>query len=99
MIKIEIKSTDIEPFSGISKTTGKPFAIRNQEAYAYTFDKNGVLRPYPELIKLSLEDNQLPYPIGFYQMAPQTVFVDKFQRLAIGRPSLLPAQIPQRSAA
>lgn len=99
MIKIEIKSTDIETFSGVSKTTGKPFNIRNQMAYAYTFDKNGSPRPYPELIKISLEDNQLPFAVGFYQMAPQSVFVDKFQRLALGRPSLIQIQQPQRAAA
>lgn len=99
MIKIEVKSTEIESFSGTSKSTGKPFTIRNQMAYAFLLDKAGNARPYPELIKLSLEDNQLPFPVGFYQLAPQSVFVDKFDRLALGRPSLLPMQISQARAA
>jgi hypothetical protein len=89
MIRIEIKSTDIFPFSGISKATGKPFSIRNQEAYAYTFDDHGNPRPYPELVKISLDEQQLPFPVGFYILKPESVFVDKFQRLALGRPSLV----------
>jgi hypothetical protein len=92
MIKIEIKSTEIFPFSGISQKTGKPFSIRNQEAYAYTFDEHGNPRPYPELVKISLDDQQLPHPVGFYILKPESVFVDKFQRLAIGRPSLVAVQ-------
>lgn len=99
MIKIEIKSTDIFPFSGISKATGKPFSIRNQEAYAFTFDEHGQQRPYPELIKISLNENQLPYPVGFYILKPESVFVDKFQRLALGRPSLVAVQSNVQRAA
>jgi hypothetical protein len=89
MMRIEVKSTDIFPFSGISQKTGKPFSIRNQEAYAFTVDDNGKPRPYPELIKLSLDDNQLAYPVGFYTIQAQSLFVDKFQRLSIGRLSLV----------
>jgi phosphoglycolate phosphatase-like HAD superfamily hydrolase len=92
MIRIEVKSTDIFPFSGISQKTGKPFSIRNQEVYAFTVDDNGNPRPYPEMIKLSLDDNQLPYPVGFYTIKAQSLFVDKFQRLSIGRLFLVAVQ-------
>jgi hypothetical protein len=94
MIRIEIKSTEIFPFSGISQKTGKPFSIRNQEAYAFIVDSHGNSRPYPDMIKISLDEQQLPYPVGFYTLKPESIFVDKFQRLALGRPALVVLQNP-----
>jgi hypothetical protein len=99
MLKVEIKSTDIDSFSGISKKTGQPFAIRSQTAYAHTFDRNGVQFPYPQQIKISLDDDQLPFAVGAYVVAPQCIYVDKFGKLALGRLSLTPVPNQMRQAA
>lgn len=90
MIKIEIKSDKVEAFSGISKKTGKPFSMNNQTGYANLVDANGeVLR---QALKITLSDDQKPYPVGFYTLAPSSLYIDSFSRLVVGRIALMPFQ-------
>lgn len=97
MIKIEIKSATVEEFSGISKKSGKSFTMRNQTGYANLVDRSGeILR---QAVKITLEDNQAPYAPGQYQLAPNSIYVDSFSRLMIGRVVLMPVQSAMRSAA
>jgi hypothetical protein len=99
MIHIEIKTTEIDSFSGNSKKDGKPFSIRSQIAFAHTFDKHGAKFPYPQQIKIQLEDDQLAFPIGNYTIAPQCLYVDKFGGLKMGRLALVPIQASVQRAA
>ena len=91
MIRIEVKSTAVETRNGTSAKTGNPWTIRTQEAYAYTFDSTGKQRPYPERISLQLEDNQLPYAVGNFDLSLASIYVGDFGRLMMGRPLLVPA--------
>ncbi len=97
MIKIEIKTAAVEEFSGISKKSGKPFTMRNQTGYANVVDRTGEL--LRQAVKITLEDGQQPYAPGFYQLAPNSIYVDSFSRLIIGRVVLIPVQSAMRSAA
>jgi hypothetical protein len=107
MIRIEIQSDTVEPFSGISQKTGKPFSMRNQFGYAFLTDAMGQPLPYPTKIKISLGDLQPPYPVGNYTILPASLFVDKYDKLAIGSLSLKslsvtsnkPQVLPQSAAA
>lgn len=90
MIRIEVKSTEVTTRSGTSQRTGQPWTIRSQEGYAYTFDQTGKVRPYPERISLQLDDNQLPFPIGNYDLSLASIYVGDFGRLMMGRPQLTP---------
>ena len=96
MLKIEIKHAVATEISGVSKA-GKPYSIRKQPAWAYTYDQHGRLQEYPERIEINLADGQEPYPVGFYQLAPSSFFVGDFHQLVVGRPVLdklvvIPAQ-------
>lgn len=83
MIKIEIKSTDINTKSGVSGKTGKPYTIREQSGYAHTHDRDGKLFEYPVQMKVSLQDGSQPYAPGFYTLAPESLYTNGFQQLAI----------------
>jgi hypothetical protein len=89
MIRIEVHSTEIREFSGVSKVTGKPFFMRKQEAWAHLYGSNGQMAPFPVRIELTLEDNQQPYPSGEYTLAPPSLYVDRFGGLTVGRPQLI----------
>lgn len=101
-LRVEIKSNLVQEISGTSKA-GKPYHMRKQAAWAYTFDQMGALNPFPERIEFSLADGQEPYQVGNYSLSPASFFVGDFHSLSIGRPVLVPlaaaAAAPQRIAA
>lgn len=83
-IKIEVKSNEIHVKSGTSARTGKPYTIREQEAWAYTADKEGKPHPYPVRIRVQLGDEQDAYPLGDYTISPASFYADRFNSLALG---------------
>lgn len=97
-LRIEIKSPLVQEISGTSKA-GKPYHMRKQAAWAYTYDAMGALNPYPERIEFSLNDNQEPFPIGNYTLSPASFFVGDFHSLSIGRPILEPIVAAQAQRA
>lgn len=100
-IKIEVVSTEVKIKSGIAAKTGKPYTIREQEAYAVTVGRDGQANKYPQLIRINLGDNQPPYLPGNYVVAPESFFVDRFNGLSLGlilRP-IAAAAAPARAAA
>lgn len=88
-LRIEIKSSNIQEISGTSKA-GKPYHMRKQAAWAYTYDPMGSLNPFPERIEFSLADGQEPHAVGNYTLSPAAFYVGDFHSLAIGRPVLEP---------
>lgn len=98
-LKIEVKSTEVETRTGTSPRTGKPYTIRSQVAYAFTLERNGQPRSYPERISLNLEDNDQPYPVGVYYLDDRSVYVGDFGRLMLGRPILTPVKQNLQAAA
>lgn len=95
MIKVEVKSTEVVTKSGVSARTNKPYSIREQVAvYAFLFDRDGRANPYPTRVTISLRDEQEPYPVGLYTLAPESFYVDRFNALSLGlvlRPMAQPA--------
>lgn len=88
-IIIEIKSPTIQEITGTAKS-GKPYHIRKQVGWAYTYDQAGQMNPYPERIEMQVGEGQEAFPVGRYTLAPQSFYVGDFNSLAIGRPVLLP---------
>jgi hypothetical protein len=87
-LRIEVKSNLFQQISGTSKA-GKPYSMRKQAAYAYTYDQMGTPNPYPERIEFNLADGQEPWPIGQYTLSPACFYVaGDFKELSIGRPIL-----------
>lgn len=90
MIRIEVKSAEVFVKSGTSPRTQRAYNIREQEAWASLFGKDGNPQPYPVRIVISIADVATPYPPGQYQLDPACLYVDRFGGLAIARPRLLP---------
>ena len=78
-MKIEAKSSEVKVKSGNAKRTGKPYTIREQEAYLHV--PGGA---YPERCVLNLEEGQEPYAPGIYETANE-LYVGDFGRLAVSR--------------
>jgi Helix-destabilising protein len=97
MLRIEIKSLNIAEQSGIAKS-GKPYSIRKQTGWAYTYDNMGDLNPFPERIEISLADKQAAYPVGQYTLADRTFYVGDYSSLTIGRLILDPISAPLKPA-
>jgi hypothetical protein len=90
MLKISVESTVVDTKSGTSAKTGKPYLIREQEAWMYGYDRDGQPHKHPQRIRLTLDDDQQPYALGAYILDPASVYVDRFNQIAI-RARLRPA--------
>lgn len=90
MIKIEVRDA-VATVRNITSKAGKELQFREQAAYAFTLDRNGAVRPYPESIRINLRDGQEPYAVGMYTLAPASVWVDRFGGLALA-PKLAPVK-------
>lgn len=90
-ILIEVKSPVVTEINGTSKA-GKPYHMRKQTAWAYTFDQHGKPQPFPERIEFNLNDQQEPFGAGRYTISPQSFFVGDFNSLSIGRLLLDPVK-------
>ncbi len=98
MIKIQITSSDIREMKGVGKASGKPYHMRFQTGYAFTVDQAGVVVEFPDKFEITLEDGQLPYPRGTYQLQPSAVYVNRDGNLDV-RPRLAAVPAATRSAA
>lgn len=96
MIKITVAQTTVKEMRGTSKTSGKPYHLRFQTAYAHTVDKDGNQPPYPEKFEVILDTDALPFAPGEYTLHPSALYIDRDGRLACS-PRLTP--IKQRAAA
>lgn len=83
MLKIQVETMIVDAKNGTSAKTGKPYSIREQEAWMFGFDREGKPHPHPQRIRLTLDDDQQPYPVGTYQLDPASIYVDRFNQIAI----------------
>lgn len=83
MLKIQVETMMVDAKNGTSAKTGKPYSIREQEAWMFGFDREGKPHPHPQRIRLTLDDDQQPYPVGTYQLDPASIYVDRFNQIAI----------------
>ena len=77
MIKIEIKSAELRAKSGTSGR-GKAYSFNEQAAWAHLPGK-----PYPVEIVLTRNNNEPAYPVGMYDLAPDSLYVGGFGSLEI----------------
>jgi hypothetical protein len=83
-MKIEVKSTQTTEKSGTS-AKGRPYSIREQEAWA-TLD--GEYRR----LRIGLEDGAQPYALGQYALAESSFAVNQYGSLEISRVRLVAAK-------
>ena len=91
MIKIAITSPEIREMKGVGRTSGKPYHLRFQTGHAFTVSKDGVVQEFPDKFEMILEDGQVPYARGHYQLAPSALYVSREGRLEV-TPRLVPLQ-------
>lgn len=91
MLKVTVAQTTVKEVKGVSKTSGKPYHMRFQSAYAHTVDKEGNPPPFPEKFEIILDHDALAYPPGEYTLHPSALYVDRDGRLACS-PRLTPAK-------
>jgi hypothetical protein len=88
----EIEKADVQVKTGVS-AKGKNYSIREQTGYVQLPGQK-----YPQAVKVTLADDQQPYPPGKYQLAPESFFVGRFGDLQV-RPVLQPVAARVQGAA
>jgi hypothetical protein len=81
---IEITSTEYTTRKGTSQRTGKEYSMNEQFAYMHRPND-----PYPEKIKLTLDNGQAPYAAGNYDLHHSSFSVGRFGGIEV-RPVLVP---------
>lgn len=81
-IKVEISDETVHVKQGISGRTQKQYMIREQEAWGFFFSADGRPHPHPMRIRLSLEDDQAPYPKGTYVLSPESFYPDRWGQVS-----------------
>lgn len=89
MIKIRILTDKTQHLKGVGKTSGKPYDMHLQTAYAYTIDADGQQSEIPEKFEFVLDQDQPPFQRGDYTLTPDAVYIDRNGRMGIN-PKLKP---------
>ena len=100
MIKVIVTDAGFRTQEGVSKTTGKPYALHIQNVYAHVLDKDGRPQPFPQRVEILLDKDQSgkpqPYEVGEYVLSPSSLYVDRRGGLQIA-PRLTPVKVPAKS--
>lgn len=88
MIRITITKEEVRHMEGVGKTSGKPYSMNFQTAYAHTVDKDGVLNDFPEKFEFILDKDQKPFARGDYSLQPSSIYVGRNGNLELGAPVL-----------
>ena len=88
-MKVTIASTAIHTKSGVSSKTGKPYELREQEAWVYFIGPDSKPQAFPTKVMLLLEDKQLPHAVGDYLMHPSSIQPGRFGTIQV-KPLLQP---------
>jgi hypothetical protein len=83
MLKIRILAPEVFSRRVKSKTTGKEYLFRDQMGVVSI---EGQLQP----MKVSLAEDQAPYAVGEYEVLPASFYVDRDNKLAVGKLALQP---------
>jgi len=98
MLKITVETLVIDEKRGTSAKTGKPYSIREQEAWCLFHSRDGKVNPHPTRIKITLDDQQAPYALGSYVLDPASLYPDKFGQISV-RARLSPVLASAQKAA
>ena len=101
MLKVSVETEVVDVKSGTSAKTGKPYQIREQEAWMFGYGRDGQPQKHPQKIKLTLDDEQEKgYPVGQYILDPASIYVDRFGQVAIrARLRVAAASVPAQPKA
>lgn len=83
MLKIEVKSVEVQTKEGTSKR-GKPYSMRTQYAWAH------LGKAYPEEVRITLGDDQAPFAPGFYTLSPKCFHLNQWGEVAVDLRQMVP---------
>jgi hypothetical protein len=92
MPRIEIESTQIKERSGKSERTGREYNIREQQALLFKAGSR-----YPDKIKITLDEDARPYPVGVYELDDESFYPSRYGSLEV-RPVLVPVAAAVKAA-
>jgi len=96
MPKVEIASTETY------QRQGQKGPYWKQAAYLHTLDRDGKPNRYPERCLIMLpKDTQgqpVPYKVGVYSLAPNSIRIGKYSDIEIGFVNLVPVQAAQKAS-
>jgi hypothetical protein len=87
MLKVEVKEAKVFSRDVTRKRDGKVFHFRVQAGYAHIPGK-----PYPVEFEIGLGTEQEPYAPGFYTVGSESLYVDRYGQLNLGRLVLEPVK-------
>lgn len=99
MLKIDIVDVSVNERSGTNERGA--WHSREQTAWVHLFERSGQPQPHPQRLVIRLDDGQPPYPVGKYELSPQSFYLGDFASLRVF-PRLKPLAVqaaPARQAA
>jgi len=94
MIKILVTSATVRNMKGVGKTSGRPYDMNFQTAYAYVVNQEtGEVSEIPDKFEFTLQTGQAPYPRGSYTLSPSACYVSRDGHL-----ELVPRLVPVPAA-
>lgn len=76
MIKVQIGNEPLKVRDGVSKTSGNPYQIRKQIAWAHMPGNQ-----YPLQILIFISKDKAPYAPGEYKILPSSLVVNQYKQL------------------
>jgi len=84
MIRVIVKSAAISERSGKKKGSGEGWSSRQQVAWIFYHTREEGEDPFPTKLVLRLGENQRPYPVGDYLLAPYALCRGDFDSVRVG---------------
>lgn len=93
MLKIEIEKQETRNVNGTSNRTQKPYNFEVQTGWVYLPGD-----PHPTRIDITLDQGSSGYPVGQYELSPESFRVNRFGQLEVGQIKLLRNQAGKAAA-
>jgi hypothetical protein len=86
-MRVEVKSAEVREQSGTSKTSGKPYELREQAAWI------DLGKAYPVEVKFLLQKGQQPFAVGHYDAGTDCFWVGRGSNLNFDLSRMKPAKV------
>lgn len=87
MIRIQVKDTAVSERRGNAKRTNKPYVMRTQSAWV------DLGKAFPVEVRVTLGDDQAPFPVGDYTLATQCFHTNQWGELAVTLQHMQPIKV------
>jgi hypothetical protein len=89
MIRIEVRSSDVQHRTGTSKKTGNPYELYEQRGWLHG------AKDYPTEVSFILAKGQMAFAPGFYFAGPECCTIDRYGSVTLNLSKMKP--IPARA--